>query len=120
MMSTHNPGHAEPFNFDEWLELANRDPDGFEQRRRAVIENYLGSLPPSKQRRMRGLQFRIDMERRRAHTSMGACIKLSSMMWDALLGPGGLTASIQLLTTPQPYAMKTEPRRNAQVLSFKR
>ena len=120
MMSTHNPGHAQPFNFDEWLELANRDPEGFERRRQAIIENYLGSLPLSKQRRMRGLQFRIDMERRRAHTSMGACIKLSSMMWDALLGPSGLAASIQLLTTSQTHAMKPEQPRNAQVLSFRK
>lgn len=118
MMSTHNPEHAEPFNFDEWLELANRDPEGFEQRRQAVIENYLNSLPLSKQRRMRGLQFRIDMERRRARTSMGACIKLSSMMWDALLGPKGLAASIQLLT--HPHKLQSEQPRNATVLSFRK
>ncbi len=120
MISTHNTGHAEPFNFDEWLELAARDPEGFEQRRQAVIENYLSTLPLSKQRRMRGLQFRIDMERRRAHTAMGACIRLSSMMWDALVGPGGLAASIQLLTTSQTHALKAKPPHNAQVLSFRK
>ncbi len=120
MMSTHSTQHMEPFDFDEWLELAKRDPVGFELRRHAVIENYLNTLPLSKQRRMRGLQFRIDMERRRAHTAMGACIKLSSMMWDALVGPGGLTSSIQMLTTSQPHLQKTESPRNAQVLSFRK
>ena len=120
MMSTHSTGHTQPFNFDEWLELAKSDPEGFEQRRQAVIEIYLSGLPPSKQRRLRGLQFRIDMERRRAHTAMGACIKLSSMMWDALVGPGGLTASIQLLATSQSPATNAEPPRNAQVLSFRK
>ena len=120
MMSTHSTGHLEPFNFDEWLELAQRDPEGFEQRRQAVIENYLSTVPLSKQRRLRGLQFRIDMERRRAHTAMGACIKLSSMMWDALLGPSGLAASLQLLAGSHPHAMQTEPPRNAQVLAFKK
>ena len=118
MMSIHSAQHMKPFDFDEWLELAKRDPEGFELRRQAVIENYLNALPLSKQRRMRGLQFRIDMERRRAHTAMGACIKLSSMMWDALVGPGGLTSSIQMLTTSQPR-LQLAPR-NAQVLSFKK
>jgi len=120
MMSTHSTVHMEPFNFDEWLELAKRDPEGFEQRRQVVIENYINTLPLSKQRRLRGLQFRIDMERRRAHTAMGACIKLSSMMWDALVGPGGLAASLQSLTNTQSQVMKAEPTRDAQVLSFRK
>jgi len=120
MMSTHSTGHTEPFNFDEWLELAQRDPEGFEQRRQAVIENYLSTLPLSKQRRLRGLQFRIDMERRRTHTAMGACIKLSSMMWDALVGPGGLAASMHLLAASQSHAMPAEQPRSAQVLSFRK
>jgi len=119
-MSTHSTGHTEPFDFDEWLELATRDPEGFEKRRQAVIENYLSSLPLSKQRRLRGLQFRIDMERRRAHTAMGACIKLSSMMWDALVGPGGLTTSLKMLTTSAPHTLQVDPPRNAQVLSFRK
>jgi hypothetical protein len=120
MMSTHSTGHAEPFDFDEWLALAQRDPEEFEQRRQAVIENYLNSLPASKQRRLRGLQFRIDMERQRAHTAMGACIKLSSMMWDALLGPNGLASSLQLLASSPAHAINTEPSHKAQILSFKK
>ena len=120
MMSTHSPLTTQPFNFDEWLALAKSDPEAFEQRRKAVIETYLSGLPPSKQRRMRGLQFRIDMERRRAHTAMGACIKLSSMMWDALVGPGGLTASIQLLSTSQSLPTTIKKTRSAQILSFRK
>ncbi len=120
MMSTHSTEHTGHFNFEEWLELAQRDPEGFEQRRRAVIESYLSSLPLDKQRRLRGLQFRIDMERQRAHTAMGACIKLSSMMWDALVGPSGLTASIQMLTAARPHAVNAASVRKAQVLSFRK
>jgi hypothetical protein len=120
MTSTHSTGHTESFDFDEWQELAIRDPEGFERRRQAVIENYLSSLPISKQRRLRGLQFRIDMERRRARSAMGACIKLSSMMWDALVGPDGLKTSLQMLTTSAPQIQKPEQVRNAQVLSFRK
>lgn len=120
MMSIHSTRHEQHINFDEWLELAKRDPEGFEIRRQAVIETYISGLPPSKQRRLRGLQFRIDMERQRARTAMGACIKLSSMMWDAMVGPGGLTASIHLLVTEKPHAVKTKPLHNAQILSFRK
>ena len=120
MMSTHNTENTGHFNFEEWLELAQRDPEGFEQRRRAVIESYLNNLPLDKQRRLRGLQFRIDMERQRAHTAMGACIKLSSMMWDALAGPKGLAASIQMLTTARPRTGNPEPLHKAQIMSFRK
>lgn len=85
------------FDFDEWSRLAKTDPAAFEARRLAIIEEYLRQFPPLDQRRLRGLQFRIDMERRRARTPMAACLRLSSMMWDSLLGARGLKATIDRL-----------------------
>jgi len=85
------------FDFDEWLLLARRDPAAFEERRTALIEDFLGRFPPPEQRRLRGLQFRIDMERRRARTPMAACLRLSSLMWDSLLGTHGLRNALDKL-----------------------
>lgn len=82
--------------------LARTDPSAFEARRLALIEDYLGQFPPLEQRRLRGLQFRIDMERRRAHTPMAACIRLSAMMWDSLLGSQGLKPALDRLLTAEP------------------
>lgn len=81
-------------NFDEWASLAQSDPAAFEERRSCLIEDYIQNSPYHLQRRLRGLQFRVDMERRRARTPMGACVRISRMMWDALLGEGGLRDSL--------------------------
>jgi Protein of unknown function (DUF3135) len=85
------------FDFDEWSRLAKIDPTAFEARRLALIEEYLRRFPPLDQRRLRGLQFRIDMERRRARTPMAACLRLSSMMWESLLGNHGLKMALDTL-----------------------
>jgi hypothetical protein len=113
------------FDFDEWARLARTDPFAFEARRLAIIESYLRQFPPPDQRRLRGLQFRIDMERRRARTPMAACLRLSAMMWDSLLGTHGLkTALEQLLgqldcpsTVAHPATARTT---SARILSFRR
>lgn len=73
------------FDFETWAHLAKHDKDEFERRREAAIEHLIASAPPSSQRRLRGLQFRIDMERRRAVTPLGACVRISEMMWDSVL-----------------------------------
>lgn len=71
------------FDFDDWAMLARTAPDDFEQRRRAVIESLISSS--DNVRRLRGLQWRIDMERKRAHTPMKSCLRLSTLMWDAFV-----------------------------------
>jgi len=77
-------------DFDNWSELARSDPEAFEARRAEVIEQMIQSMPEHKQQRMRCLQWKIDQVRDRAANPMAACIKLSEMMWDSLVGPGGL------------------------------
>jgi hypothetical protein len=78
------------FDFDEWAALARSNPSEFEARRQALLDGFLQQFSDADQRRLRGLQFRIDMERRRARTPMAGCIRLSSMMWDSVVGPNGL------------------------------
>jgi len=81
-------------DFDYLTGLAQRDPQRFESFRRATIEAYICGLPDDRQVRMRKLQWRIDQERRK-HSPMGACLKISGMMWDHLLGPRGLIGVMQ-------------------------
>lgn len=70
------------FDFDEWAKLAQDDPEGFESRRREVIQAIIVGAPAEQQARLRGLQFRIDMERSRSTTALSACIRLNRLMWD--------------------------------------
>jgi hypothetical protein len=71
------------FDFDAWSKMAKTDPDKFEQLRRNVIDSYISSS--SNIRRMQGLQCNIDLERIRAHTPLKACLRLSTLMWDAFM-----------------------------------
>jgi hypothetical protein len=112
------------FDFDSWATLAQTDPAVFEQRRLALIEDFLARFPHSEQRRLRGLQFRIDMERRRARTPMAACLKLSAMMWDSLLGHHGLKNALDALLAHSDHGRGKNPLRaagkNAHILPFRK
>ena len=77
-------------DFDQWAELAKSDPEAFEAKRAEVIEQMIQRMPAEKQHRMRCLQWKVDQVRSQASNPMAACIKLSEMMWDSLVGPGGL------------------------------
>jgi len=69
------------FDFDEWKKLAQNDPAEFEHRRKQRIENAIEACPSSRQQRLRGLQFRIDVVRR-TRSPLGACIRVSEMMME--------------------------------------
>ena len=69
------------FDFDMWLRLAKSDQQEFARLKTSVVEKAI--LSGNNVRRMRGLQFRIDQEITLAHTPMKACLRLSSLMWDA-------------------------------------
>ncbi|MCO6413117.1 MAG: DUF3135 domain-containing protein [Thiogranum sp.] len=104
-----------PFiDFDQWSELARRDPAAFEARRSEVIEEIIAAMPAHKQHRMRCLQWKIDQVRNQCATPMAACIKLSEMMWDSLIGPGGLNDTLQQLRSGD-----YEPPASARVLEFR-
>ena len=77
-------------DFDEWAEMAREDPTAFEKMRLAAINRCIEDAPDEHRERLRRLQWRIDQERRMARTPMNACLRISRMMWDNILGQGGL------------------------------
>jgi len=112
-------------SFEEWSELAKEDPAAFEKMRQAAIESYLEGLPAGQQDRMRRLQWRIDQERRLARTPMMACLRISRMMWDSILGRGGLQSRFADLglvmdRTAMANAPSGQSVASADVLSFVR
>ena len=72
-------------NFDKWMSLASDDPDAFERMRQQVVTEFINNTSTHRRQRLRCLQWRIDMIRKRSKTPMAACQKLYSMMWDSLL-----------------------------------
>ncbi|MET0050653.1 MAG: DUF3135 domain-containing protein [Candidatus Thiodiazotropha sp.] len=85
--------YANP-DFDDLLRLAQDDPERFEAVRQKTIATYIETLPDDRQDLMRRLQWRIDQERRN-RTPLSACIRISSLMWENLLGTQGLLGYMQ-------------------------
>ena len=106
---TPNLAHT-GLDFDTWMELARSDPEGFEAQRRKLIEARIQRAPRARRQRLRGLQFRIDMERTKARTPMGGCIRLSSMMWDSVVGTDGLCERVRSLVLCVNGACPPPPR----------
>jgi hypothetical protein len=107
-MTTTND--AKPgFNFDYWSKLAAEDPQGFEAARRDAVMVLIQRAPHERQQRMQGLQWRIDQVRDASTNPMAACLKISSMMWDAMLGEGGLIETLRRLESADLQKVATRP-----------
>ena len=108
--------NAEDFDIDEWQRLAKEDPQEFERRREAAIRAVIEQAPPEHQARLLRLQSRIDLERRRAKTALGATVRLQSMMWERF---AALRAAL-LTLTGEGQAAAEPTQRTAKVLRFPR
>lgn len=69
-------------DFDDLVELASSDPDRLETLRRLLIEDLIEHAPDNQRQRLKGLQFTIDMERRRAKNPVQCCVRMSQLMFD--------------------------------------
>ena len=92
------PG-CKDFDFDGWARLAESDPEGFEKRRREAIEELISSAPDHSQRRLRGLQWQIDMVRARCKNPLESCIKLNDMLWDFVYAENGFLDAVNKLAS---------------------
>jgi hypothetical protein len=84
-MSDLQTRKPQDYAFEDWQRLHETDPDAFELRRKEALEAVILSAPEDMQQRLRGVQFRVDMERSRAGSDLAACLKAHSMMWDSLV-----------------------------------
>lgn len=71
--------------FDVLVDMARNEPDQLERLRRHLTKHIInGAESEEKRRRLEGLQFRVDMERRRAGSALAATIRISEMMCHSL------------------------------------
>ena len=98
-------------SFDTLAELAREKPDELERLRQRVTRDVISSAPRHMQDRLNGLQFQIDMERRRSSNAVGACVKLSSMMNESL---GQLR---EALSNPEEF-LRNQPQQRADVIDL--
>lgn len=101
------------FDFDKWAQLSRDDPAEFERQREAALGAIIAAAPSAHRQRLEGLQFRLNMERQRSSSPLGACVRLSSLMWVGFYRlRKELDAAARGLTAPKPA------RASAEVISF--
>ncbi|MFQ5659242.1 MAG: DUF3135 domain-containing protein [Gammaproteobacteria bacterium] len=92
MREKHN---TREFDFDHWSSVARENPDRFESMRAALLEQMIEQSPEDIKRRMLGLQWRIDQVRNRSANPLAACLRISRMMWNSVLGDHGLLTALE-------------------------
>jgi len=76
-MDNHLPG------VDALIKMAQDDPEGLELLREQLCRQLIKNAPEKYQRRLNGLQFQIDMARKKSNNDLHSCIKLSEMMMES-------------------------------------
>ena len=98
------------FDFAAWAELAKTDPESFEEQRRRLISLTIEAMPSEQRARLRGLQWRIDMERARYRHPLASCTWMFNQMWSAVYGKDGLVDALNGHVEP--------PTQSAEVIPF--
>lgn len=65
--------------------LVRLDPQGYEALRSTLINELIDRAPERLKPRLRGMQFRIDYERRLSKSALGMTVKLYRLMWASFL-----------------------------------
>jgi hypothetical protein len=101
------------FDFEKWAQLARDDPAEFERQREATLRATIAAAPSEHRQRLEGLQFRLNMERQRSSTPLGACVRINSLMWAGFHRlRKELNAAAKGMPDPQ------QARRSADVIAF--
>jgi len=66
-------------------QLAREDPHAYEALRRELLESFIESAPARHKRRLRGIQFRVDHERRLSRSALGSTVRIYQLMWQSFL-----------------------------------
>lgn len=69
-------------DFDCLRSLADENPDELEKLRQMFCEKIIADAPDRYKNRLKGLQFQIDMIKRRSKNPLHCCIEISRMMMD--------------------------------------
>ena len=73
--------------FEVLAELGRRDPEALQALGRLLTDDVIKHAPrAASRRRLEGLKFRIEMERRRSPDPLAACVRLSKMMHRVAVG----------------------------------
>jgi len=104
------------FNFDEWALLAKQDRLAFEQKRTHTLQQFIASRAKTDTdlRKLHGLQFKVDMLRRKHKTPIAACIAISALLMQHVQQLANLDLAIEI----QKANELNQTGRNANIIPF--
>lgn len=70
-------------DFDTLKQWALAEPERLDDLLHQQIDALIEQVGPERQRRLRGLQFRIDCQRRLAKNNLDSCIRIANMMHES-------------------------------------
>ncbi|MCH7372696.1 DUF3135 domain-containing protein [Aeromonas sp. MR16] len=70
-------------DFDTLKHWALAEPERLDELLHQQIDALIEQVGPDRQRRLRGLQFRIDCQRRLAKNNLDSCIRIANMMHES-------------------------------------
>jgi hypothetical protein len=82
-------------SFEALVALSKEDPAEFEALRIQLCQQILDQAPEHLTRRLNGIQFKINMERRRSKTAMKSCLEISKLMNNSLIELEGVLSNPQ-------------------------
>jgi len=106
------------FDWETWSNLARSDPAAFEQRRKQAIEALIAAAPEHQRQRLNALQCRIDLERRRSSSPLGACIRVSNLMWERFTELQHALNALSERRSSVATSMRVQPVNTAQIVPF--
>ena len=109
------PMNKNAFDFDAWKLLAESDREAFERQRSQLLQAEINAASATNRPRLRALQWRIDMVRRRYKHPVAATSKLFAMLCDQVYGANGF---LDTLTNPRSQ-LDPPLQRRAAVLPFR-
>jgi len=105
-------------DFETLIELSKTDPRALDRIKQEASAALIDEAPAKYQQRLRGLQFQIDMEVRKAKSPMEGCIRISQLMQESL---SKLRSSLNNISQDQPLHLVVEAPQpiSAEILPFR-
>ena len=112
IMKKQGSNNENEFEFQQWMELAQKDPEKFEKKRLELIESVINGAPESMRKRLSGLQWSIDAKLKTSKNPMDGCLTIFQMMMDSVYEPGGLLSALNMEDIEKPNNRQKDIQNN--------
>lgn len=96
IMKKQGSNNETEFEFQQWMELAQKDSEKFEKQRLELIESVINGAPERLRKRLSGLQWSIDAKLKTSKNPMDGCMKIYQMMMNSVYEPGGFLSALNM------------------------